>query len=92
MPANWTEVVAVPPDDVIRFRLADYRDSGDTGYSMIRTGFHFWLDHPGDPALTRMTCLGILADPADADPPSLAEIGAALGALATLKPAARRPR
>jgi hypothetical protein len=59
---------------------------------MIRTGFHFWLDHPDDPALQRMTCLGILADPADADTPTLAEIDEALGTLATLQPAGDPPR
>ena len=88
----WTQVAAVPPADTIRFRLASHGDSGDNGYSMIRTGFHFWLDHPDDPALQRMTCLGILADPADADPPTLAEIDEALGTLATLQPAGNPPR
>jgi hypothetical protein len=82
----WTEVVAVPAADLVRFRLADYGSAGDTGYSMIRTGFHFWLEHPADPSLYRMTCLGVLADPPDSYPPSLAEIGEALGTLATLEP------
>jgi hypothetical protein len=83
----WTEVAAaIPPiSGDIGFRLASYGDSGDSGYSMIRTGYHFWLDNSGNPNLRRLTCLGVLADPPEADPPSLGEIGAALGGLATIE-------
>ena len=37
----------------------------------------------------RLTCLGVLADPADADPPTLEEIRQALGDLAAIDVAAR---
>jgi hypothetical protein len=77
----WTEVAAVGPDRV-RFRFAGHGDGGD-GQSMIQTGYRFYL--AGDnPDLWRLTCLGVLADPPWADPPSLAEIQAALGPVATL--------
>jgi hypothetical protein len=79
----WTEVVALP-DPAPRLLPADY--GGDTGHSMIRTGFHFWFeDEPPGPGPMRLTCVGIMADPPDADPPTLAEIRDALGDLARLE-------
>ena len=90
----WTEVAAAtgPARGDIGFRLARYGDSGDSGYSMIRTGYHLWLDDSVNPNLKRLTCLGVLADPPEADPPSLREIGAALGGLATLEVSSMEPR
>lgn len=80
----WTEVVSAPAPEGVHFRLAGYGDSGDGGYSMIRTGYHFWLEHGDRSGPTRLTCLGVLADPPEADPPSLTEIAEALGRLADL--------
>ncbi|MCF7984901.1 MAG: hypothetical protein K9L70_10895 [Thiohalocapsa sp.] len=82
----WTEVVAVDKPNAVLFALADH--DGDGGYSMIRTGFHFWLD--GDQAdPMRLTCLGVMADPAEAYPPTLEEIRQALGAFAAIEVAAQ---
>jgi hypothetical protein len=66
-----------------RFQLAGHGDSG--GSQMIRPGYHFWLADSRDPNLMRMTCLGRLDDPAYTRAPTLAEIRAVLGDLATLE-------
>jgi hypothetical protein len=81
----WTEVVDRRDPAAAELRLAggDYGYDGG-GYSMIQTGFHLWLDDSANPDLMRMTCLGVLADPAESYPPTVAEINAALGKLARL--------
>jgi hypothetical protein len=71
------------PVEGVRFQLAAHGDSG--GSQMIRPGYHFWLDDSHDPNLMRMTCLGRLDDPAYTRAPTLAEIRAVLGDVATLK-------
>jgi hypothetical protein len=71
------------PGEGVRFQLASHGDSG--GSQMIRPGYHFWLDDSHDPNLMRMTCLGRLDDPAYTRAPTLAEIRAVLGDVATLK-------
>ncbi|EGV16505.1 hypothetical protein [Thiocapsa marina] len=70
-------------DRGVRFQLAGHGDSG--GSQMIRPGYHFWLDDSQDPNLMRMTCLGRLDDPAYTRAPTLAEIQAVLGDVATLE-------
>ncbi|WP_296805615.1 hypothetical protein [Thiocapsa sp.] len=70
------------PGEGVRFQLAGHGDSG--GSQMIRPGYHFWLDDSHDPNLMRMTCLGRLDDPAYTRAPTLAEIRAVLGDVATL--------
>lgn len=81
----WTEVVDIHNPDAPAFRLASVGgDGGDGGYSMIQTGFHLWLDDEIQPNLMRLTCLGILGNPAEAYPPTVEEIRATLGQLATL--------
>ncbi|HSO83284.1 hypothetical protein [Thiocapsa sp.] len=70
------------PTEGVRFQLAGHGDSG--GSQMIRPGYHFWLDDSHDPNLMRMTCLGRLDDPAYTRAPTLAEIRAVLGDVATL--------
>jgi hypothetical protein len=72
----------------VRFQLAGHGDSG--GSQMVRPGYHFWLDDSHDPNLMRMTCLGRLDDPAYTRAPTLAEIRAVLGDVATLKVALPR--
>lgn len=77
----WTQMAAVPNPGTPIFRLAGH-DGGD-GNAMIRTGYQFNLQGE-DTDIRRLTCLGVLADPAYADPPTLADIDAALGTAATL--------
>ena len=78
----WTEVADARQPGAVRFRLAEY-DGG--GQPLIQTGFHFWFNEADSPNLMRLTCLGVLAEPAAAYPPTLQEIAAALGALATIE-------
>jgi hypothetical protein len=66
-----------------RFQLAGHGDSG--GSQMIRPGYHFWLADSHDSNVMRMTCLGRLDEPAYTRAPTLAEIRAVLGDLATLQ-------
>jgi hypothetical protein len=77
----WTELAALPNPAAPRLRLAGH--DGGNGNAMIRTGYQFEL-RGSDPDVRRLTCLGALADPAFADPPTLADIDQALGNLATL--------
>ena len=83
----WTEVADVLQPGSVRFRLAEH-DGG--GLPMIQSGFHFWFDPADNPNLMRLTCLGALDDMPEAYPPTLQEIAAALGALATLDVATAR--
>jgi len=64
-------------------RLASAEDGGSP--SMIHLGWHFWLRATGQPDLMRLTCRGELADPPDAQQPTLAEIASALGDIASLE-------
>ncbi|AFL75574.1 hypothetical protein [Thiocystis violascens] len=70
-------------DGQVRFQLASQGDSG--GSQMVRFGYHFWLDARQDPNLMRLTCLGRHDAPASTRPPTLVEIQAVLGDLATLE-------
>jgi hypothetical protein len=81
----WTEVVDTRDPDSRVLRLAEHGGSAGDGYSMIQTGYHLWLDDSADPNLMRLTCLGMLADPAESFPPTLEEIRHALGAIASLE-------
>jgi hypothetical protein len=55
---------------------------------MIYEGYHLWLDSPSQPNVMRLTCRGVIDEPWKARRPSIAEIRASLGTLATLKLAA----
>jgi hypothetical protein len=82
----WTQVVDNRRPDAPEFRFAGLGgDGGDGGDPLIQTGFHLWLDDSADSNLMRLTCLGILALPYEAYPPTLEDIGSALGELATLE-------
>lgn len=82
----WTQVVDNQHPGGPELRLAGLGgDGGDGGDPLIQTGFHLWLDDSAAPNLMRLTCLGILAIPAEAYPPTLDDIGTALGKLATLE-------
>ena len=80
----WTEVVLVPParDGQVRFRLADM---GGGGTPMIYEGYHLWLESEDQPNVMRLTCIGIFDEMWEARPPTIEEIRASLGRLATLE-------
>ena len=59
--------------------------SGDSSPPDIFRGWHFWLSSEKQPNVLRMTCRGVFAEPWEAEPPTLAEIKDALGAVADLK-------
>lgn len=80
----WTEVVRRDDLRTIQVRLASH-DRGDGGHALIQTGYHFWLESTASPGVMRLTCLGLLADPWEAYPPTIQEIRHALGPLATLE-------
>lgn len=89
----WTEVAANIKDWGVFLQIAELSNSG--GQPLIQTGYRFWLererpDAPADngreePSVMHLTCLGILAEPAQAYPPTIRELEQALGDLATLQ-------
>jgi hypothetical protein len=52
---------------------------------LIQEGYHLWLADGPDPDVMRLTCLGMLDEMWRARPPTLDEVRAALGELATLE-------
>jgi hypothetical protein len=81
----WTEVAALAPGRDprgVRLRLASAPDGGGT--PLIQEGYHLWLGGGPDADVMRLTCLGVLAEMWQAQPPTLEEIRVALGNLATL--------
>lgn len=56
----------------------------DSSPADIFLGYHFWLHSEGQPDVLRMTCRGVFSEPWNAQYPTLGEIAAALGDLATL--------
>jgi hypothetical protein len=81
----WTQVVRAAPPRRVLFRLAAVDGGGDGGTPLIYEGYHLWLDNPAQPGVMRMTCIGVLADMWEARPPTVADIRASLGSLATLE-------
>lgn len=79
----WTEVAANLQDWGVHVQIAELSNGG--GQPLIQTGYRFWLERPDEPNVMHLTCLGILAEPAQAYPPTLRELDRALGTLATLK-------
>jgi hypothetical protein len=82
----WTQVAAIDPDrdrSAVRLRPASAPDSGGT--PLIQEGYHLWLSDGPDADVMRLTCLGMLDEMWRARPPTLDEIRAALGDLATLE-------
>jgi len=89
----WTEVAALTPrrDPLeVRLRLASAPDGGGT--PLIQEGYHLWLGGGPDPEVMRLTCLGLLQEMWQAQPPTLDEIRTALGELATLELSPERGR
>jgi hypothetical protein len=81
----WTEVAGLRRPGPVRFQLAQSTDGGGT--PMIQEGYHLWLSG-ADANVMRLTCLGMLDDMWRARAMTLAEMHAALGAVATLAVAA----
>ncbi len=63
--------------------LADAVDSG--GDEFFYEGYHLWVENPQQPDVRRFTCRGLYGFPYETRPPSIAEIRAALGSVATLE-------
>ncbi len=82
----WTQVVQARPEgpERLKLRLAGM-DGGDGGTPMIYEGYHFWFERTEQPNLMRMTCIGVFDDMWEAKPPTITEIRASLGNLATLE-------
>lgn len=78
----WTEVAAQLQDWPVFVQLAELSDGG--GQPLIQTGYRFWLERADAPNVMHLTCLGILAEPAEAYPPTLTELRRTFGELATL--------
>ncbi len=55
------------------------------GASDLYRGYHLWLESAEQPEVRRLSCRGVYDTPANANPPSIAEIRAALGEVATLR-------
>ncbi|MEA1050610.1 hypothetical protein U5801_12450 [Lamprobacter modestohalophilus] len=95
----WTEVAANLQEWQVFVQIAELSNGG--GQPLIQTGYRFWLERadqltetpvytaaektPKAPNVTHLTCLGILAEPAEAYPPTISELEQALGSLATLR-------
>lgn len=79
----WTEVARRKVLEGVHVRLASATSGGGT--TMIQEGYHFWLEGGPDRNLMRLTCLGRLDDMPWAKAPTLDEIRAALGGVATLR-------
>jgi hypothetical protein len=79
------EVVrADAPLRLAAWRLAEGGIDGG-GPSMVYEGYHLWLENPQQRDVRRLTCRGAFADPWEAYPPSIDEMRAALGKIATLR-------
>lgn len=89
----WTEIVQLPGTrgDRVKYRLANV-GGGDGGTPMIYEGYHLWLESEEQPNVMRMTCIGVFADMWEARPPTIEDIRASLGILATLEIAGAPPR
>lgn len=59
--------------------------NGGGGSSSYHDGYHFWLYSERQPQVMRMSCYGVYAQPYELYPPTLAEIGTALGGFAEIE-------
>lgn len=62
--------------------LAMFDGLGSSAYHM---GYHLWLDSERQPGVRRLSCYGVYAEPGILDPPTLAEMRAALGEVADIE-------
>jgi hypothetical protein len=79
----WTEVAARLKTWDVYLQLAELSDGG--GQPMIQTGYRFWLERADQPNVMHLTCLGVLAEPAEAYPPSIDALRRTLGDIASLR-------
>lgn len=56
-----------------------------SGSSSYHEGYHLWLSSTQQPEVRRLSCFGVFAVPADLYPPTLEEIGGALGDYAEIR-------
>jgi hypothetical protein len=56
----------------------------DPGSPLVTHGYHLWFSSEKQPDVMRMTCRGAFDDLSRAEPPSIEEIGEALGEIAEL--------
>ena len=82
--ATTVQVVVASTIRVAGLELAGIGSDGSASYY---DGYHFWLASPSQPGVMRMTCYGVFAQPHDLEPPTLADIRAALGEIATIRTA-----
>jgi len=61
--------------------FGDFRGNTDR----FHDGYHFWLQSDAQPSVMRLTCYGVYERPSRLRPPTLEEIGAALGEVGLLK-------
>jgi hypothetical protein len=76
-------VQADSPIKVASLNLAGLDDSA--GISQYFEGYHFWLESPKQPQVMRMSCYGVHAEPGVLQPPTLNEIRATLGDIASIE-------
>jgi hypothetical protein len=53
--------------------------------SRLHDGYHFWLQSDSQPSVMRLTCYGVFDRPSRVRPPTLDEIGIALGEIGYLR-------
>jgi hypothetical protein len=61
--------------------VGSYRNGSDR----FHDGYHFWLQSDRQPSVMRLTCYGVYERPSRLWPPTLEEIGVALGEVGLLK-------
>lgn len=85
----WTEIASrdSEPVGIAQVRLVSY-GGGSSSTPLIYQGYHLWLDSAEQPDVLRLTCIGLFSEMWEAKPPTLEEIEASLGSVATLELAA----
>ena len=79
------QVVSAEPVRVAGLRLAAGAGIDGGGSSSYYEGYHFWLSSVTQPDVRRMSCFGVFAQPHDLYPPTVEEIGQALGGIAEIR-------
>ena len=75
-------VQSYSPIRVASLTLAGISDDG--GISQYYEGYHFWLQSQKQPQVLRMSCYGVFEEPGWLRPPTLREIRATLGDIASI--------
>jgi hypothetical protein len=87
--------------DVVRIQRSTVQIASQSGFQLASTvtafgtlrgssdrfhdGYHFWLQSETQPSVMRLTCYGVFERPSNLRPPTLEEIGVALGEVGRLK-------